>query len=204
MGDSCDWLSRSVGRSGTKGSESRSRAAGNVSHHRLISMSQRQVVAIAIVTAFLTVTITPVSNIDTIGKDYPSGAAAKVSHNRSVRMLSNQWDDRSGGEGWRAGSGAAKMFRSAGGGRVRGQRGAAGTPHNRGPPWERVLRGIERLNTWAAWHRGSDGIDRWNLADFSAIVARKQTRLPSSVGRHQHGRIADGPSHAPHSARLHR
>ena len=49
-------------------------------------MSQSQAAAIAIVTSFLVGTIASESGPNTIRKDYPSGAAAKVSHNRPVRM----------------------------------------------------------------------------------------------------------------------
>ena len=49
-------------------------------------MSQSRAVAVAIVVAFLFDILTPDGGFDTIRKDCPSGAAAKVSHNRPVRM----------------------------------------------------------------------------------------------------------------------
>ena len=50
-------------------------------------MFERPAVVIAIVTGFLVGTIASDGSLHTIRKDYPSGAAAKVSHNRAVRMF---------------------------------------------------------------------------------------------------------------------
>ena len=53
-------------------------------------MSRSRAVAIAIVMAFLVGIFTSDGIASTIRKDYPSGAAANVSHNRPVRM-SESW-----------------------------------------------------------------------------------------------------------------
>ena len=57
-----------------------------MSHHIHVRMSERSPVTIGIVVAFLVGTVAPGGNLHTIRKDCPSGAAAKVSHNRPVRM----------------------------------------------------------------------------------------------------------------------
>ena len=63
-------------------------------------MSERQTVAIAIVTAFLIATAVPDGVPDAIRKDCPSGAAAELSHNRPVRALADLRSGRNGVEGW--------------------------------------------------------------------------------------------------------
>ena len=57
-----------------------------MSHPTLARMSKSRPAAIEIVAAFLVGAIAPDYSLRTIRKDYPSGAAAKVSHNRPVRM----------------------------------------------------------------------------------------------------------------------
>jgi hypothetical protein len=86
------------------------------------------VVAIAIAMSFLVGTFAQDDRLDANRKDYPSGAAANVSHNRPVRMLLDQQNGHSGNDGWRVGSIATGMSRTAGEGEIRGPCGAAGSP----------------------------------------------------------------------------
>ena len=53
-------------------------------------MSQNRAVAVAIVMAYLLGTLIPGGGFDTIRAEYPSGAAANVSHNRPVRKCESQ------------------------------------------------------------------------------------------------------------------
>ena len=57
-----------------------------MSHYRSVRMFKSQAITIAIVAAFPVGTFGPHSGTTTILRDYPSGAAATVSHNRPVRM----------------------------------------------------------------------------------------------------------------------
>ena len=97
-GHSWGWFPSSHGRSPTSvgGPDE---AAANVFHHRRIGMSQSRAVAVAIVVAFLFVIVASDDGFDTIRKDCPSGAAPKVSHNRPVRMSSDQREGDSGRSG---------------------------------------------------------------------------------------------------------
>ena len=53
-------------------------------------MSQNRAVAVAIVMAYFLGTLILGGGFDTIRTEYPSGAAANVSHNRPVRMCESQ------------------------------------------------------------------------------------------------------------------
>ena len=62
-------------------------------------VSERATVAVAIAIALFVGTVAPGGGLDAIRKDCPSGAAPKVSHNRPVRMSSDQRESDSGRSG---------------------------------------------------------------------------------------------------------
>ena len=80
------WRSPSLGHCAIHAGEGRSGVAANMSHHIHVRTSERLAVAIGIVATLLVRTVAPDDSPYTIDKDYPSGAAPKVSHNRPVRM----------------------------------------------------------------------------------------------------------------------
>jgi len=168
------------------------------------------VVAIVIAIGFLVGTFAPDDRLDPIRKNYPSGAAANVSHNRPVRMLLDQRNGRSGDDGGRVGPIGSGMSRTAGGGGIRGPCGAAGSPQN---AFGRNQRAEGQLGNWQpsqpeVWraarpkgHRLKP--QRWSQMREGEAPAglRRAARQTRSSGNHP--RPSQGIGSPAHASRLH-